>query len=708
MVAPVNSEKTFAEKEADRARTWSAERVAASQDVYEQFGKIIDRGPLDWNRRHRGEENFIEFCNTYAKEAFFLKWSSNHYRAAECIEDAVRSGSTFAFAMPRGSGKTTLARWAVVWAILTGLSPYSVLIASSQATAQKLLKNLKTTLRFNELLAEDFPEAILPVRHIKGEARKATGQKFKGEPTLIEWTKTAIVLAAIPVEYSKCNSSVIDVTGIEGEIRGRQYERPDGKIIRPTFTLLDDPQTRESAKSTKQSSDRVDILAGDIAYMAGPTTPMGVVMPCTIIKQGDMAAQMLDKKLHPEWHGEITKLMDSFPTNEKKWEEYRNIQEESFVNGGNGEEATEFYRRHQSVMDEGASVSWPERFKDTEVSAIQHAMNLKFKDEDAFFAEYQNEPRTGQDDEINLISAEALALRILPNCKRGVVPAYATRLTGFIDLSKKVLWWGVCAWDDDFTGTIVDYGIWPEQKTRYNTLASCKVTMQMKRLGTSKEVYIQTGLEKLTDYLIMERVWKSEAKVMFDVESLLIDEGWEQQIVHAFYRRCKHKGIITPSKGRGIKVSGKPLNDPNTRPKPGEKRGNHWKEAPTKTGIRSIQFDTNYWKSFFHQRLECDVKDKSAFTLFDQKRHYHRMFSEQVTAEYYNELKHEGTGNTKQEWSQYPDKPDNHFLDVCVGNCVAASRLGAKLPILESGPKAQAKKQLKPSERQALKRKRKR
>lgn len=35
---------------------------------------------------------------------------------------------------------------------------------------------------------------------------------------------------------------------------------------------------------------------------------------------------------------------------------------------------------------------WPERFNHDELSAIQHAMNLKLQDEAAFFAEYQNEP----------------------------------------------------------------------------------------------------------------------------------------------------------------------------------------------------------------------------------------------------------------------------------------------------------------------------
>ena len=43
-------------------------------------------------------------------------------------------------------------------------------------------------------------------------------------------------------------------------------------------------------------------------------------------------------------------------------------------------------------MDEGADLSWKERFNHDELSAIQHATNLKLQDEAALFAEYQNEP----------------------------------------------------------------------------------------------------------------------------------------------------------------------------------------------------------------------------------------------------------------------------------------------------------------------------
>ncbi len=51
-----------------------------------------------------------------------------------------------------------------------------------------------------------------------------------------------------------------------------------------------------------------------------------------------------------------------------------------------------YYAAHRKEMDEGAVVAWPERYNVDELSAIQHAMNLKLRDELAFMAEYQQEP----------------------------------------------------------------------------------------------------------------------------------------------------------------------------------------------------------------------------------------------------------------------------------------------------------------------------
>src|SRR5690606_1242524 len=215
------------------------------------------------------------------------------------------------------------------------------------------------------------------------------GQKHRGEPTRIDWASDRIVLPTIA--GSKASGVVISCSGMKGsDIRGQNYARPDGQVVRPQLVLVDDPQTTETAWPPSQSQRREAILAGDVLGMAGPGKKIAGQMACTVIRPGDMADRLLDREKHQEWQGERTKMVYAFPTNEKLWAKYAEIRADSLRNDGDGSEATEFYRANREAMDAGAIIAWPQRYNADELSAIQHAMNLKFRDEAAFFAEYQN------------------------------------------------------------------------------------------------------------------------------------------------------------------------------------------------------------------------------------------------------------------------------------------------------------------------------
>ena len=109
-----------------------------------------------------------------------------------------------------------------------------------------------------------------------------------------------------------------------------------------------------------------------------------------------MADHILDHEKHPEWQGERTKLMYAMPKDEKHWGEYKAILDADLIAGLGMTRATAYYAKHRTAMDAGARAGWEARFNHDELSAIQNAMNLKFRDEAAFYAEYQNEPSTSR------------------------------------------------------------------------------------------------------------------------------------------------------------------------------------------------------------------------------------------------------------------------------------------------------------------------
>ena len=227
-----------------------------------------------------------------------------------------------------------------------------------------MLEHVKRELLLNPRLAKDFPEVVYPLRRLEDNARRCKGQLWGDVQTLVDWGPTRITFPTIP--KSKVSGSTLTVSGLTGSLRGQSHGLATGEIIRPQFILADDLSTREIAFSKIQTEQRLGIINGDLLGMAGPGETVSCVMPCTVIAPGDLADQLLSRDKNPQWQGERTRMVYSFPTAEKLWETYRQLREDSFRADGDGRRGHRFYREHRAEMDEGATVAWPERFNQDE------------------------------------------------------------------------------------------------------------------------------------------------------------------------------------------------------------------------------------------------------------------------------------------------------------------------------------------------------
>jgi len=71
-------------------------------------------------------------------------------------------------------------------------------------------------------------------------------------------------------------------------------------------------------------------------------------------------------------------------------------------------------------------IAWPQRHHPDELSAVQHAMNLRLDRGDvAFWAEYQNEPLPEEHADDELLTADQIAAKV-NGLRRGEVPIGAT------------------------------------------------------------------------------------------------------------------------------------------------------------------------------------------------------------------------------------------------------------------------------------------
>ncbi len=650
----------------DRLAKKKKDNASSARDIAPLRGEPCE----NFERWKACEKNFQLFCETYFPEQFKLGWSDDHLRVIAKIEQAVLTGGLFAMAMPRGSGKTTLAECAALWAVLYGHRGFVVLIGSDQASAIAMLDSLKTELETNELLFADFKRAIQPIVDLDGIPHRAGGQVFEGQRTHIGWTAEEIILPTM--KGSASSGAIIRVAGITGRIRGMKFKKTDGRSVRPDLVVLDDPQTDESARSVSQSEARVAVLSGAILGLAGPGKKISGIMPCTVIRPGDMADRILDTQKHPEWNGERTKLVYSWPTNSRLWEEYARIRADNLRRDGTIADATAYYVANQAAMDDGARVAWAARFNPDEASAVQNAMNLRLQDEAAFFAEYQNDPMPEAEASDEGLNSDLVASR-LNGHPFGELPTWANRITAFIDVQQKALWYVVCAWSDRCDGAILEYGTYPEQGGRqYFTLRDLKISLAHVVKGAGLEGQITEGLDRLTQALLARR-WKLPEGTEMGIERLLVDANWGQQTetVYEFCRRSTLSALVIPSHGRYVGASSQPMGE--WKRKPGEKMGHNWRIAPAKRRLRAITYDTNSWKSWIAARWLTSPGDPGTLTMWGKDPERHRMMADHCSAEH--RVRTTGRGRTVDEWRLKPGR-DNHLFDGVIGCAVAASVQG--------------------------------
>jgi hypothetical protein len=662
---------------ATRRTAEESHRNAALKHARVQSESVRDIGPVpavkNPKRRESCRDDFRKFCETYFKNAFHLEWSDDHLKAIAKIELTTLEAGLFAFAMPRGSGKTTLCKIAVLWALLYGHRRYLVIVGATDSAARKLLAGIKTILETNPLLKEDFQEVCFPIEKLQGISRRAAGQTCCGVRTGIIWSTDQIVFPTVP--DSKVGGNIIEVAGITGYIRGRQFETDGGEPLRPDMVIVDDPQTKASAKSDGQCEYRKNIIIEDVLGLAGPGKEIAAFMPCTVIRQGDMADQLLNQELHPEWSGERTKLLYAMPKNIELWDKYREIRFEGMKAGDHGKAGNQFYKTHRAEMDEGALPAWEARKNKRDLSALQHAMNLLFdRGEQAFYSEYQNDPRP-----IEMLGKIQLKPDVIMgrinNIERRMVPLECVRVTAFIDVQGDLLYYVVCAWADDFTGAVIDYGTYPEQRTSVFTLQSARNRISGEVPKAGEEGRIRHGLDRLVPMLLAQR-WTRADGTDLGLSRILVDQGYKQDTVQKFVRECPVKGVLIASKGRSIAAHNKPMSEYNREP--GERRGLNWRLKPAvrKTCGRFMEIDTNFWKTFVAERLTTPIGESGSLALFGERPQSHYLLADHFASEYGEPT----FGHERQVhvWMKKPDK-ENHWWDCVVGCAVAASEQGCKL-----------------------------
>lgn len=661
------------------------EKVLAAQQEKSVKGRDISGGwdqvepsPEDLELRERCRLDLRLFLISYFPATFDKPFSADQEKVIAKIQAVVLSGGMSAVAMPRGSGKTSIMERALIWAIVYGHHRYALIVGAVKDLSSDNLKTICAELSNNDHLLRPFRYVCYPFRALQGETRRAMGQMFKGQRTAIKISEDRLVMPTMP--DSPCSGSVISALSITGALRGLKATMPDGATIRPSLILCDDPQTRESALSPGQTADRLATLNGDVLGLRGPSGTVSVLCACTCIRRDDLSDQLLDRQKCPQWQGIRTKAVYSWPSDPKLWEAYLELRSKGLREDRGTAEATAFYQSNQTAMDAGTDIAWPSRHEPHQLSAVQWAIDLRADmGDEAFSAEYQNDPQRPQDEDVPMLSAGEIASKT-NGYPRLIVPADAAHVVAMIDVGDSLLHYCLIAASPEFDVWIIDYGIYPDQGRPIESSRKAVRTLGAAAPGASKEGAIRAGLDALTAHLC-SREYQREDGATMRLSKCLIDTGYLPDTIYDAIRASPHAAVLQASRGRYIGPAHTPMDHFPKRP--GEQMGHRWMIPAVAKGRsqRRVEVDANYWKTFSHARLSTALGDKACATLFKADPQQHQIFASHLTSEYATRTT--ANGRTVDLWTLRPAH-ENHWFDAYVGSLVAASMMGAALPGAQS------------------------
>lgn len=621
-------------------------------------------------------------------------FSDDQLTAIANLQEAILNGGRLAQALPRGFAKTAIAVRAALWAVLYGHRSYVAVYCANATAAEKIVESMKQELENNPILLGMFPDACFPIRRLGGKPQAVHSQTHNGSLTKIKWKAMQVVMPTIP--DSICSGAVLEAKAVNSA-RGAQHTTPSGKVLRPDFIILDDPQTDEDAENPATVAKIVRKIKRSVLRGGGHSKSVSAVANVTVIEEDDVAEHFLND---PAWMAVRFKMLRSMPARlEDLWlGQYRDIRHAFEKNNPASkrralQDSLKFYQANRREMDRGAEATWqwcyawddPSAY---EISAIQHAMNILIDDgPDVFYHECQNETKNGEVDQ-ERITWRQVATRTRPY-GRGVAPNDATVITGQIDVHDKILSWGLTAWTPRFGGHVIAYGTYPEQNQSHFLFRRARHTLQdVAPPGADLDGAIYHGLNVLVSAII-DADWKTDDGSLLRVARILIDSGYRPKPVKRICREHKYAPLLVPAKGRGVKAKERAISE--WRTPVGGIKGEEWMYTrPEKGSLRLLTFDANYWKSLVYEALRMPAGNQHAITIYDAHVDRHKMLAEHLTCERSKRMEY--AGRTVDEWELPTAKPDNHFWDFLVGSAVGASMCGVKRELPSAQPQKRRKR----------------
>lgn len=631
----------------------------------------------DPRRRERCLEDPELFLRTYMPKKFRQPFGRVHSRIIETIHDRAITGGKKAIAAPRSRGKSTIVKGMNIYLTARELVRFIVPICATTKLAGRIYKDYRDEWGKNDLLYEDFPEICAPVRELEGAPQRASRQHIDGHLTMINWSATDFLrLPRVPGDandylqslgraWSPYGGVKMTFAGLDAAFRGLNIDDD-----RPDFLIIDDPETRESAKSYEQIEDRKDITQKDIEGLEGQEKPIAIVMLTTLQNTFCYSAQFTDPETMPAWEGERYGWVERWPARMDLWDDYIAKRKAAQAAGDRlGMAAVDFYLANRAAMDDGV-VMLADNFKaiatkdgrQAVYSAIQEAFN-KIADTSmaAFMAEYQNDPEE-VGDEFKVRIQPHTVIGCQADFDRYSIASDASITVAGVDVRKTELHYVRLACGDSIKNQLSDYDV-RSHGTSETTVEQAEHLIY-EGLGSLQAAWDETPLidtnqtHRGLDLVLIDKGWMGSWK----------EDGtrktWASQPVELF---CMERGLrrFLPAKGA-----------PNYRspaPSEGVIIGDNWhmnRGAGAERSCTEVIWNAEHWHSLTEELFASDVGER--FRLFvagDGVHKGHERLSQHIRegAQDLIDLRKQGSATRKQRYRR------DHWWDAIAMALVARS-----------------------------------
>ena len=653
-------------------RETQRERMAAKRAAVRD---IVIRNPQSIDRRLSAEQSAEIWLKTYFPDTFFQPFTADRSRMIQAIVEAAIYGGDKAIAGPRGEGKTRLAMYGGLYLMVTGLSPFVLVIGKNQKKSEGELKTIRERLQQSDLLLADYPEIAVPFRAVGAWSSRARMQTVKGRPTNIEMAVDHLIFPTINVDrlppswpteiVPASRGQIIGSLGIDGPIRGTNYYDR-----RPTLAIIDDIEDREAAASDPIIQKNEEVIEQDISGLGASGRRVSRLMLCTTQNRKSIAFKYTDPKQKPNFRGERFRTLVKKPDRMELIEQYIALRKERSSEDPDAREAYRFWRDNKDKIEAGAIVGNPYSFdqrlhadgEPLELSSLQAYYN-KVADfgEKSVATECDNDPPAETGPIGNGITAEIVGARISGLARRQL-PANTAALVAAIDLGKYLCHWVVTAWWKGAGGVVVDYG----RAEVVNTDSG------MDNEASEPEIY-KTLLRWRDELLLTEYTDATGTRRQIDLG--FVDSGTFTNAAYTFCREVGGKFHAT--KGIG---NYRPRRTPGPQMIIGERLHAQFFPGPK---VWLYELDADYWKQFVHERFltptfdENNMLRRGSLSLYQPEgSKKHISICQHVAAEELVTEFKEGKG-TKTFWLK--NNPNNHWLDALAMASAGTEVLSLKL-----------------------------